>query len=113
MPQEEPQSLGVLDWFNSQIQILAVKLRPFFIAVALIAAAPATLLANGQLEIRVIDKDTGQATAVRMHLKNAQGKVIKPPGVPALGDHFVFFDKVVLKLANGGYEFLVERGDEY
>jgi hypothetical protein len=90
-----------------------MKLRTLLIALALIATAPATLLANGQLEIRVVDKDTGQPIAVRMHLKNAQGKVIKPPGVPALGDHFVFFDKVVLKLAYGGYEFLVERGDEY
>jgi hypothetical protein len=90
-----------------------MKCRTLLIALALLAAAPAPLLANGQLEIRVVDKDGGQPIAVRMHLKNAQGKVIKPPGVPALGDHFVFSDKIVLKLANGGYEFLVERGDEY
>jgi hypothetical protein len=90
-----------------------MKLCALLIALVSVAAAPPMLLANGQLEIRVVDKDSGQPIAVRMHLKNAQGKVIKPPGVLALGDHFVFSDKIVLKLANGGYEFLVERGDEY
>jgi len=90
-----------------------MKIRALFIALSLVAAAAQRLLANGQLEIRVVDKDSGQPIAVRMHLKSAQGKVIKPPGVPALGDHFVFYDKIVLKLANGGYEFLVERGSEY
>ena len=68
-------------------------------------ALPAGLHASGQLEVHVIDRDTGEPLAVRMHLKNAQGKVIKPPGVPALGDHFVFYDKIVLHLPNGGYEF--------
>ncbi|HEY2882569.1 MAG TPA: hypothetical protein VGJ15_09050 [Pirellulales bacterium] len=75
--------------------------------------ASAHALANGQLEIRVIDHDTGQPIAVRMHLKNAQGRAIKPPGAPTLGDHFVFSDKIMLRLPNGGYEFLVERGGEY
>jgi hypothetical protein len=69
--------------------------------------------AAGQLEIRAVDHDTGKPLAVRMHLKNAQGKPVKPPGVPALGDHFVFFDKIALRLPNGGYEFLMERGPEY
>ncbi|HZZ29507.1 MAG TPA: hypothetical protein VFE46_16025 [Pirellulales bacterium] len=73
----------------------------------------AQLRANGQLEIHVVDRDTGQPLAVRMHLKNAQGKPVKPPGVPTLGDHFVFYDKLVLRLPNGGYEFLIERGPEY
>jgi hypothetical protein len=89
-------------------------MNPRTIALALfVLMRPVIALANGQLEVRVVDKDTGQPIAVRMHLKNAQGKIIKPPGVPALGDHFVFSDKLTLKLANGGYEFLVERGDEY
>jgi hypothetical protein len=74
---------------------------------------PAVLRASGQLEIRVIDRDTGQPLAVRMHLKNAKGTPVKPPGVPALGDHFVFDGKILLRLPNGGYEFLIERGPEY
>ncbi|HEY2759963.1 MAG TPA: hypothetical protein VGI75_04450, partial [Pirellulales bacterium] len=34
-------------------------------------------------------------------------------GAPSLGDHFVFFDKILLRLGNGSYEFLIERGSEY
>src|SRR6476661_9689459 len=90
-----------------------MKSRIALVVITLAALAPLNVLGNGQLEIRVVDKDSGQPIAVRMHLKNAQGRIIKPPGVPALGDHFVFFDKIVLKLSNGGYEFMVERGDEY
>ena len=71
------------------------------------------LRASGQLELSVIDHDTGQPIAVRMHLKNAQGRPVKPPGVPSLGDHFVFYDKILLRLGNGSYEFLIERGTEY
>jgi len=86
------------------------------IATAILLALllqPAVLRASGQLEIRVIDRDTGQLLAVRMHLKNAKGMPVKPPGVPALGDHFVFDGKILLRLPNGGYEFLIERGPEY
>ncbi len=74
---------------------------------------PAPLLASGQLEIRVVDHDSGQPLAVRMHLKNAKGTPVKPSGVPGLGDHFVFDGKIILHLPNGGYEFLIERGPEY
>ncbi len=63
--------------------------------------------------INVVDRDTGQPIAVRMHLKNAAGRPVKVPGAPSLGDHFVFFDKVELKLPNGGYTFVIERGLEY
>lgn len=90
-----------------------MNLRALAAFSLLLLSAPQVLHASGQLEIHVIDHDTGQPLAVRMHLKNAQGKVIKPPGVPALGDHFVFYDKLVLKLSNGAYEFLIERGPEY
>ncbi|HTQ38872.1 MAG TPA: hypothetical protein VMJ32_07585, partial [Pirellulales bacterium] len=86
-------------------------LRPFLFLLIVYAAAQ--VRASGQLEIHVVDRDTGQPLAVRMHLKNAQGKPVKPPGVPALGDHFVFFDKIALRLPNGGYEFVIERGSEY
>jgi hypothetical protein len=90
-----------------------MKLKIALILLSIWSVVPRMLYASGQLEIRAVDHDTGKPLAVRMHLKNAQGKPVKPPGVPALGDHFVFFDKVVLRLPNGGYEFLMERGPEY
>ena len=90
-----------------------MKFKIALILLSICSVVPRMLHASGQLEIRAVDHDTGKPLAVRMHLKNAQGKPIKPPGVPALGDHFVFFDKVVMRLPNGGYEFLMERGPEY
>ena len=61
-----------------------MKSRIALVVITLAALAPLNVLGNGQLEIRVVDKDSGQPIAVRMHLKNAQGRIIKPPGVPAL-----------------------------
>ena len=70
-------------------------------------------VAGGVVEIRVTDKDSGQPVAVRMHLKNQQGRPIKPSGHPSWNDHFVFDGKVELKLAPGNYTFEMERGTEY
>ncbi len=78
------------------------RLAAIFFLASLIS--PAALLASGQLEIRVVDRDTGQPLVVRMHLKNAKGTPVKPPGVPSLGDHFVIDGKIILHLPNGGYE---------
>ncbi|MEX2139480.1 MAG: hypothetical protein WD894_09475 [Pirellulales bacterium] len=69
---------------------------------------------EGQLELSAIDRDTGKPIAVRVHLQNVTTKKpVKPPGVPALDDHFVFYDKVKLKLPLGNYRFVMERGPEY
>ena len=77
-----------------------------------IATASAAL--EGQLELSVVDRDTGKPLAVRVHLVNvATKKPVKPPGVPFLGDHFVFYDKLKLKLPFGSYQFTMERGPEY
>lgn len=70
--------------------------------------------ADGVLELGAIDRDTGKPIAVQVHLLNAKTKKpVKIPGVPNLGDHFVFFDKVQLKLPVGSYQFVMERGPEY
>src|SRR5436190_6632475 len=90
-----------------------MKFKTSLLFLLIFGIMPQALHAAGQLEIRAVDHDSGKPLAVRMHLKNAQGKPVKPPGVPALGDHFVFSDKMLLKLPNGGYEFLMERGPEY
>ena len=36
----------------------------------------------------VVDAETGKPLAVRMKLKNADGKVVKPPKLVTLGDHW-------------------------
>ena len=82
-------------------------------ALLSITTTPSAHAATGQLEIRAIDKDTGEPVAVRMHLRNAKGKAVKPPKLPFWHDHFVFDGKVVLDLPVGNYEFEMERGPEY
>ncbi len=94
--------------------------RSNFLAVAAIAfisfAVVRCSVASGRLELSAVDADTGQPVAVRMYLKNAQGRPAKPaklPGALAWGDSIVFYDKVRLDLPNGGYQFTMERGPEY
>ncbi len=89
----------------------------YLLAALLIAVAHiplASLAANkGELEIRAVDKDSGQPLAVRMHLKDAKGKPVKPPKIPFWNDHFVFEGKIVLSLPTGNYTFEMEHGPEY
>jgi len=73
-------------------------------------SAPA---ATGQLELIVLDKDTGKPIACRMHLIAANKKPRKPDGVPYWHDHFALPGKILLKLPLGDYSFVLERGPEY
>ena len=42
-------------------------------------AATAFAAGKGELEIRAVDSETGKPVAVRVHLKDARGKSIRPP----------------------------------
>jgi hypothetical protein len=69
---------------------------------------------GGQLQIAVIDRDSGKPLACRMHLKNSAGKPVKPEGIPLFwNDHFIVPGKIVLRLPLGKYTFDLERGPEY
>jgi hypothetical protein len=87
------------------------------VAVALAFLLPATAWSaaagKGELEVRVIDKDTKEPLAVRMHLKDQRGKPVKVPKVPYWHDHFTFDGKIILELSPGLYEFEIEHGPEY
>jgi hypothetical protein len=74
---------------------------------------PAWALRGGQLELKVIDADTGQPVACRVHLKNTARKAQKPPKVPFWHDHFALDGTLLLKLPNGTFVFEIERGPEY
>ncbi len=70
--------------------------------------------ATGQLDLTVIDKDTGKPVACRMHLVGPNNN--KPRRVekaPFWQDHFVFPGHILLKLPLGNYSFVIERGLEY
>ena len=93
-----------------------MKLRLTLLAVLVSLLNPAALWAGGRLEIRAVDAETNKPLAVRMYLKNAQGKPVKPAKLKDAvvdGDSIVFYDKVKLDLPTGGYEFQMERGLEY
>ena len=68
---------------------------------------------GGRLVITVIDRETKQPIACRMHLKNAAGKPRRVRGVPFWADHFALPGKVTLDLPVGNYTFELERGPEY
>jgi hypothetical protein len=68
---------------------------------------------GGRLEIKVVDHDTGEPLACRIHLTNQSGKVQKPPKVPFWHDHFVIDGSLMLRLPSGNFNFVVERGPEY
>jgi len=85
-------------------------------ALLLLLAGPAQVFpaaGEGQLEITVVDRETGQPIPCRMHLKNAAGKPRKVDKVPFWNDHFVLPGKITLKLPVGEYAFEMERGPEY
>src|SRR5580693_4029961 len=76
------------------------------------------LAADGQLQLSVVDQQTREPLACRLHLQNASGKPVKIPsdakaGVVAWGDHVAFNGKLLLKLPVGNYTFFMERGLEY
>ncbi|MBC8877002.1 MAG: CehA/McbA family metallohydrolase [Planctomycetes bacterium] len=85
--------------------------------VALIAfaqpAAETRAASGGELEIRAVDHDTGMPVPVRMHLKDARGRPVKPPGLVYWHDHFAVPGTAVLELRAGTYTFEMERGPEY
>lgn len=90
-------------------------LPPALLATAAVVGSicPSAAAANEQLTIKVADRDTGKPIAVRMHLKNAKGVAVKPPGAPFWKDHFAFEGEITLKLPRGNYTFEMERGPEY
>src|SRR5262245_9071434 len=95
------------------------KLRLSVIAVCGLAAAICAIGVRSAaadkdgLLVQVIDKETRQALAARMHLKDAKGKPVKVPKLPFWKDHFVFDGSVLLDLPPGTYTFELETGPEY
>ena len=77
--------------------------------------APPVRGANEQLELTVVDRDSGQPIACRMHLRRGSetGRSLKIKRLPFWHDHFVFSGQITLELPLGNYFFEIERGPEY
>ena len=78
-------------------------------------AAAVTLLAagGGEFRITVVDAQTREPIACRMHLKNVKGVAQKAARMPFWNDHFVFPGEVKLRLPRGNYTFELDHGPEY
>jgi hypothetical protein len=65
------------------------------------------------VELVILDKANGQSAPCRVHLKDAAGKPVRPPGLPFWFDHFSCPGSVELRLEPGRYTIAIERGPEY
>lgn len=92
------------------------SLIPFgcvFTALMALAVCVERLPAKGQLALTVVDSETGKPVPCRIHLTGPRKNVRKIPKSPFWHDHNAISGNVLLKLPNGNYEFLIERGLEY
>ena len=83
------------------------------IFVTFVSSVASCAMAGGEFELRVVDDQTGEPIAVRMHLRDQRGRIRRPKNAVRTGDHFVFFHQIVLQLSTGSYTFTLERGPEY
>ena len=81
--------------------------------LSVIASERQAVAATGQLEVTVVDKDTGKAIPCRMHLVGPKKQPFRPNKAVFWQDHFALPGKIMLKLPLGNYTFVVERGPEY
>ncbi|MCC6126133.1 MAG: hypothetical protein IT426_14320 [Pirellulales bacterium] len=109
--------LRTISLFPPRLTRRLVRLSgPFILPLflGLILGQGATLwAATGQLELTVIDKDTGKPIPCRMHLLSAKGQPRRVEKTPFWNDHFALPGKLMLKLPLGNYTFVLERGLEY
>lgn len=82
-----------------------------FLVMALVTVAGD--LAAGTLSISIRGRPGTEAIPARVHLSDAAGKPVKPPGLPAWHDHFVSEGNLILDLPDGTYQWVVERGPEW
>jgi hypothetical protein len=96
-----------------RVRLLTVVL--FIGAFPFAGQAFAAPRADGQLQIEIIDGDTGQPIAARMHLRNSRKRParLKLPNTAAYADHFYIDGQLSLPLARGQYTFELDAGPEY
>jgi hypothetical protein len=93
-------------------RLIAAKI--FSLIAAGLLAGPARG-ADEQLELTVVDRDSGRPIPCRMHLRRGTetGRPWRVKRLPFWHDHFVFPGQVTLELPLGNYFFEIERGPEY
>src|SRR4029077_18835005 len=99
---------------KSLFPTLVVMVALYVGQVAALRALAATH-GDGELQINVVDAETHQPLAARMHLTSSRGKAIKlkVAGLNQYADHFYIDGRMTLPLMIGRYEFELEAGPEY
>jgi hypothetical protein len=72
-----------------------------------------SVLAQGSVELQFSDDGTGLPISARMMFQKAAKKVTRPKKLLVLGEQWLAEEGFPLSLANGEYEFLVQRGPEF
>ncbi|HXX94730.1 MAG TPA: CehA/McbA family metallohydrolase [Planctomycetota bacterium] len=71
------------------------------------------LLAQDPGRIHLTITEDEKPVPCRVHLKDASGKAVKPPGYPSWNDHFVCDGSAQIEASPGRYRLEVERGPEH
>ena len=98
---------------DNMLRRLAIIVGIFLSLFLMDGANRAFAASTGQLQLTVVDKDTGKPIACRMHLWGPKKRPRNPGKVPFWNDHFVLPGKILLRLPLGNYTFVIERGHEY
>jgi hypothetical protein len=77
--------------------------------------APAAQRGDGRLAIEVVDSETGQPIAARLHIKNSRGRPLsmRRPDTAEFGGHFYLDGSGDLPFRMGQYTFELDAGLEY
>ena len=71
---------------------------------------------NGNLALRIVERDPAGREAplpARVHVSGPDGKPVRVPGLPFFRDHVSCDGSLKVDLPPGAYAYTVERGPEY
>lgn len=77
------------------------------------ALAPIPCFSQGNIELEVFDKESGEPVSARIAFSKSAKKLTRPKNVLFAGDQWLVEAKFKLAPPNGDYEFLVQRGPEF
>lgn len=86
--------------------------RLVWIACFVICGMIANEAVASKLTFQVNDAK-GSPVPCRIHLQDAAGQPVQPPGLPFWKDHFVCNGRVDLSVPSGSYSYEIERGPEH